>query len=334
MSNATKISWTDATSNPLKYRDASGRDVWACVKVSAGCANCYAESLGHRYGRGKPFTAANMRTLAPYLDKKELKHLLTAKKLAGKSVFLNDMTDGFGAWVTDAMLDRMFAVFVLRRDVTFQLLTKRPERMAEYLDSRSPRVAGNVVPPEWLKILNDERDEQGRNWTTKYRHRNCYGRGQWPLPNVHLGVSVENQEQADARIPHLLRRCPAAVRWLSVEPLLGPVRLDQCAPYTLGGDESNPGVINAFNGLCHHPATVKFKPDGAGSDDGISWVVIGGESGPGYRPCQVEWIADIAAQCKAAGVACFVKQDAGPRPGMQGRIPEELWSLKEFPQGA
>lgn len=113
----------------------------------------------------------------------------------------------------------------------------------------------------------------------------------WPLPNVWLGTSVEDQQRADERIPHLLK-CPAAVRFLSVEPLLGPVKLRD--PHAEFGDGSMADLTNA--------------PDGWDFPDGIDWAIVGGESGPNSRPCDVDWIRSIVRQCKASGVSCFVKQ--------------------------
>ena len=124
-----------------------------------------------------------------------------------------------------------------------------------------------------------------------------WGRG---YANVWLGVSVEDQNAADERIPHLLA-APAAVRFLSVEPMLGPISLRGTAP-------------TAEN--THLPQ--------------LHWVIVGGESGPKARPCDVAWIRSIVQQCRAAKVPVFVKQDSGPRPGRQGRIPDDLW-IKEFP---
>lgn len=125
-----------------------------------------------------------------------------------------------------------------------------------------------------------------------------------PLPNVWLGVSAENQERADERIPDLLAT-PAAVRFVSAEPLLGPIRLDQ--PLNFDG------------------ALWDAMARGA-----LGWVIVGGESGPGARPCDVSWIRSLVQQCAAAGVPCFVKQDSGRRPGQQGRIPNDVF-VKEFP---
>lgn len=129
----TSIEWTDFTSNPIKFRrKLDGKTVWACVKCSAGCAHCYSETIALRFNRGKLFNAANMEELVPFLDEDELRQLLTKKTCGGKQVsgsrvFIEDMSDVFGEWVPDHYLDKLLAVFALRPDVTFQLLTNRAD---------------------------------------------------------------------------------------------------------------------------------------------------------------------------------------------------------------
>jgi protein gp37 len=139
--NRTSIEWTDYTTNLIRYRDPEGRSVHGCIKVSAGCANCYASAWSARGltgERGGAFTAKRQATLTPSFDEAEGKRILRTK-VTGKRVFVGDMTDVFGEWVPDALLDRMFAVFALRPDLTFQVLTKRPERMREYFPARGVR---------------------------------------------------------------------------------------------------------------------------------------------------------------------------------------------------
>jgi protein gp37 len=136
---ATSIEWTDLIANPLKHRDnKTGAVVWACVKTSPGCAHCYSEAIAHHYDRGGPFTRSKLDGLTPFLDTKELRHLLNAKTIGGKPVagskcFLGDMTDVFGEWVPNELLDRLVAAIAMRPDVTFQILTKRADRMRAYL---------------------------------------------------------------------------------------------------------------------------------------------------------------------------------------------------------
>lgn len=219
--NVTGIEWTATveadgtvspgfTSNPIKYRDkATGKTVWACVKHSAGCAACYAESLAHRYGRGGPFIRSEMEKVEPFACEKELRAMLASKKIVGKKVFVGDMTDCFGEWVTDAMLDKLFAVFALRRDVTWQVLTKRADRMAAYLASRS-----RSAQP-WKDAA------RSLGWSLEFEG---YSLVPYPLPNVWCGFSAENQENFDRRAVDMAAVMRAG--WLvfvSAEPLLGPI---------------------------------------------------------------------------------------------------------------
>ena len=258
--NKTSIEWTDYTSNLIKYRDPEGRSVHGCIKISTGCANCYASAISKRFSGGE-FTASRQKTLTPFFDEAEAQRILRTR-VTGKRIFVGDMTDVFGEWVPDELLDRMFAVFALRPDLTFQVLTKRPERMREYM-----------VDPDRYTCVDEAAaaisGESGVGVITR-----------WPLPNVWLGVSVEDQAAADERIPALLDT-PAAVRFLSCEPLLGQLMLR--------------------------------RPIVPGSFPGLHWVIVGGESGPGARPCAIGWIRDIVGQCRAAGVPVFVKQ-LGARP--------------------
>ena len=274
----TSIEWSDYSANLIRYRDSEGHVAWACAKVSPGCANCYSEAIARRYKRGGPFTLAQVRTMKPYFDEYEAKKILGSKKIAGKRMFVGDMTDVFGEWVPDELLDRMFAVFALRLDVTFQILTKRPERMREYMASfyrEGGRLEQMMHDPElWPKDFDSD----------TYERLSCLA----VLPNVWLGVSMEDQQRANERITHLLQT-PAAVRFLSCEPLLWPVNLEPFFQY--------------------EPFHENYKMTfGSGDFRGIDWVIAGGESGPGARPCNVSWIRDIVKQCKDAAVPCFVKQ--------------------------
>ncbi len=126
-------------------------------------------------------------------------------------------------------------------------------------------------------------------------------------PNVWLGTSCEDQKTLDERVPHL-RNFPAAVRFLSLEPLLTPIDLRF-------------GIVAGKMGV--RVATPR--------DIGIHWIIVGGETGPGHRPCEVAWIDSIVEQCRVSGVPCFVKQDSGRRPGAQGRLSDAIWAVKQFP---
>ena len=238
-------------------------------------------------------------------DEWEARRILRTRT-TGKHILMKG--DPFEEDVPDEMLDRMFAVFALRPDLTFQVLTKRPERMREYM-----------VDPDRYTCVDEAAaaisGESGVGVITR-----------WPLPNVWLGVSVEDQAAADDRIPELLDT-PAAVRSLSCEPLLEPVDLE---PWLRRVATSGPGWRMTGGSAM------------AIADIVLDWVIVGGESGPGARPCNVEWVRGIAGQCRAAGTPVFVKQLGGKAVGLpEGRLrhrkgadpaewPEDL-RVREYP---
>ncbi len=294
MATKTSIEWTDFSVNPIRFRDDDGKDVWACVKCSDGCKHCYAESLAHRFNRGKPFTAANMKALTPHFDEKVTEKILRSRRLAGKRVFVSDMTDVFGEWVPFDLLDRLFAAMALRPDVTFQILTKRPERMAEYLSDRELKAEPDYSAADYRSRPGHPQERIRDVALTMCSKSNPVpSLFQWPLPNVWLGTSIEDQKAADERIPHLLR-CPAAVRFISAEPLLGEVDLTRLTIESYD-------VLTGFKSNCCNDV-------GWANTTRIDWLIVGGESGHGARPCNIEWIRFIIAQCRVADVPCFVKQ--------------------------
>lgn len=306
--NRTSIEWTDFTANPLKYRNAYGHVVWGCAKVSAGCTHCYAEALAQRYRRGGPFNAAEMAHLTPYLDGAELRRMLTYKPAAGQRCFVGDMTDIFGEWVPDEMIAALFGVMAARPDVTFQLLTKRPHRMREWFDwisrvgpsihslgaARGVRwyawVLGGRLGADWETAVSPSWSGSAPSW-------------RWPLPNVWLGVSAENQAALEERLPHLLET-PAAIRFVSAEPLLGPIDLTADALY-----RDVPCCGRDWCEYCAGTGTRRGLP--------IHWVIVGGESGQAARPCDVAWIRDVVSQAAEGDVPVFVKQ-LGTRPHASG----------------
>lgn len=304
----TNIGWCDFSLNLLRYRDPDGNIVHACVRISEGCRFCYACALAGRWGRkGKDFTAENMKPLTPFFDEEGAQKFLRSNKAAGKKVFINDMTDLFGEWVPDEIIDQHFAIFALRPDVTFQVLTKRAKRMRDYfLNRQRPRTAEHGAEAATFyhvayRVREMVTTLDGRNPSGIYLTEKM-----WPLSNVHLGVSVEDQKNADARIPCLLET-PAAVRWSSVEPMLGRVNLN---PYL----------------------NTKFMDSGCYAHSVcLNGIVIGGESGAGHREMPIVDATILAQSAHAEGVAVFIKQDSGPRPGMQGRWPGDLWALKQWP---
>jgi protein gp37 len=291
----SKIQWTDLTVNPITV--ATGGH-W-CRKISAGCANCYAEVIntGNRFdfASGLSYTGA-----APAL---KFDHAMVEKwsrMRSLKRIFVCSMTDLFGDWVSREWQFRVFDGAEYAPMQTIQILTKRPD-------------IAFAAAQEWCEAARQE-----------------------TLPsNLWIGVTAENQQSANERIPVLLDT-PAAVRFLSCEPLLEPINFDVPASI-LDGDEEVPSRTNLLTGL-----TQGLTPLHMG---GIDWVIIGGESGPGARPCHVEWLRDIAAQCRSVGVTVFVKQSGsncwlnGKRIKVQGskKGGDEEWLaslgllIREFP---
>jgi protein gp37 len=290
----TAIEWATHTFNP-----------WiGCTKVSPGCANCYAEmSTPTRvarkngrelWGRGK----TRQRTSAVYwkqpakwnLDHQELIDDPDTKHFMERGILTVERHRVFPSlcdWLDDEVPIEWLAEFLkLIHDtpnLDWLLLTKRPENWKlRLLEARA--IAANSCLGE------DKSARPLRDWL-----------GNWiegePPANVQIGASVEDQTRADERIPALLK-IPAKVRFLSVEPLLGPVSLTKTG-HDYEHTDCLRGIHRQFNsdGQCREFKTLK-----------VDWVIIGGESGPGARPCNVEWIRDIVRHCKAAGVAAFNKQ--------------------------
>ena len=294
----TKIEWAERVWNPII----------GCSVISPGCTNCYAmrmaarlEPMGNaRYaGLTRHTKAGAVWTGEVRLFKEALTLPLRWKR--PRRIFVNSMSDLFHEDVPDEWIDRVFAVMALAPQHTFQVLTKRAERMRAYL----------TKPGRWAHV-DEAMDHFSLDvWNT------LDGPERLPLPNVHLGVSVEDQARADERIPHLLAT-PAAVRWISAEPLLGPVDLRFLQP----GDP--PVEIDALAGT--HGV---YRPHG-GENASLDWVVVGGESGPGARPMHPDWARSLRDQCAAAGVPFFMKQMSGPRKSAMLPIPEDL-AVREYP---
>ena len=269
MADRTSIAWTDATWNPIR----------GCTRVSEGCRHCYAEAVAARFsGPGQPYEGLATRSPARWTGQVRLveEHLADPLRWTRpRRIFVNSMSDLFHEAVTDETIDRVFAVMALAGQHTFQVLTKRPERMREYLryvcewSDAAPRVGAVMA-----RITGDV--DHGFP-----RPEDVSSEQAWPLPNVWLGVSVEDQASADERIP-VLRAVPAVVRFLSVEPLLEQVHVGLTPGAEVSGNE--------------------------GADRGIHWAIVGGESGPGARPCDVQWVRSIRDQCVEASVPVFVKQ--------------------------
>lgn len=258
-------------------------DVWnpvtGCTKVSAGCKNCYAEKIAERFWGDRKFTDVECHP-------ERLEDPLRWKK--PRRIFVNSMSDLFHESVSDEFIWSVFSVMAVAEQHTYMILTKRPRRMSEYLF-------------RWKNIFT----------TDSYSGPENIFLHSWPLPNVWLGVSVENQQAADERIPYLLQT-PAAVRFVSVEPMFGPLSwLKHYLP-------------------CKIPCP-RYERDGKLVVADLDWVICGCESGTGARPFDMDWARDLRDQCQNANVPFFFKQ--GRVGGKLVKMPEldgQVWN--EFPE--
>jgi len=298
MSGKTTIEWTEQTWNPIV----------GCSIISPGCTNCYAMKMAARIEAMNAAVIDYSRVAGQYAG--------TTRKVNGNAVwtgklaqapesvllaplkrkkptiyFVNSMGDLFHQDCPDDWIDKVFAVMALCPQHTFQVLTKRAGRMRDYFGKPT------AIP----------------NFTSSAQYRIACGvamRGgasddmPWPLPNVWLGVSTERQQEADERIP-LLLQTPAAVRFISAEPLLGPVHLTKWL-HDSDCDILEHGVAGVCT--CSEPREVS-----------LDWVIVGGESGPGARPMDPAWALSIRDQCMAAEVPFFFKQWGAFVPEVRGR---------------
>ena len=284
MSDGTKIEWTDATVNAIN----------GCSVVSPGCTNCYAMRLAgtrlkhhpSRAGLTIESKAGPVWNGEVRLNEEQLLQPLRWTK--PRRIFWNAHGDMFHPSVPDEWIDRCFAVMALTPHHIHQVLTKRPERMREHM---THHLTGLRI----RSVMQGLRQQAIIHMT-------------WPLPNVWLGVSVEDQKRADERIPDLLFT-PAAVRWLSIEPMLGPIDLTSIkAPREPDEpdldtdwrfDALEVGDYYWFDGIDGQPGD---SGDGPYRDHRIDWVVVGGESGPGARPMHPQWARALRDQCAAATI--------------------------------
>lgn len=273
MSDKTGIEWTEATWNP----------VTGCSKVSQGCKHCYAERDWARLSAPRP--KPNIYTGRAFTDVRCHPERLDQPFRWSKPrrIFANSMSDLFHENVPDEFIDRVFAAMARSRWHTYQVLTKRTGRMMAYLGApdRKNRILAASIGLGWAGMMDMP----------------------WPLPHVWLGVSVEDQATASERIPRLLLT-PAAVRWISAEPLLGPINLtclpeDTCASECCGMQRLNGLTGESVCDLSHQ--TFDRGPR-------IDWVVAGGESGPHARPMYPAWVRSLRLQCSMAHVPFLFKQ--------------------------
>jgi len=280
MSDRSAIEWTDATWNP----------VTGCTKVSPGCDHCYAETFAERF-RGVPghhFEHGFDLTLRP----ERLRIPLRWRR--PRRVFVNSMSDLFHADVPDAFIAAVFAIMAMTPRHTYQVLTKRHARMRALL---SRPIFAHLVCDAGRELAGCQQD-----WLAAGRLL------AGPLPNVWLGVSVETQHWATIRVPALLAT-PAAVRWISAEPLLGPVDL---TPW-LGTMVGCPGERMPTGS---HPPRAHTLTCCA--DPALDWVVVGGESGHHARPMHPNWARSLRDQCRHVGVPFLFKQWGAWAPAIRG----------------
>lgn len=301
MSASTSIEWTDATWSPIRARRRdTGKVGQHCERVSPGCTNCYAATHNRRNlptgGTGLDYVRGSRDLVETFVDERVLAQPLRWRE--PKRIFVANQTDFFGEFYTDEQIAAVFGLMAAARHHTFQVLTKRPERMRRFLK-------GETCPPhasmrEWCFYA-----AQRLVGHAALRERNPWDH-EFPLPNVWLGVTAEDQQRADERIPILLDT-PAAVRFVSAEPLLGPVNLR-----SVRRDPASRALLDALD-----PAETGRMHPLQNRGPGLDWCIVGGESGSNSRPCDVEWIRSIVKQCRAAGVPAFVKQ-LGAHPIMLG----------------
>lgn len=293
----TKIAWTDETANWIV----------GCSKISEGCRNCYAATAANS-PRLQQFPqyqkvvngSGNWNGNIEFVPK-VLEDLLKGKRR--RRVFAPSMSDPFHLGVRDEWLDQFFAVVALTPHITYQVLTKRPDRMLGYFDWCDRRHSETGKPISYCRV------DAVEDATAKWHH--CWEIEQWPLPNLHLGVTVENQAAANERIP-LLLQTPAAKRFLSVEPMLEGIHLNwlEINRNTFGEPEY---ILDCLGQKYGHPGQWQAEAPAK-----IDQVIIGGESGKNARPFQIEWAESIIAQCREAGVKVFMKQ-IGSNAFYQGR---------------
>ncbi|MBA4079681.1 MAG: phage Gp37/Gp68 family protein [Erythrobacter sp.] len=282
MADGTHIEWTDATWNPIT----------GCSLASPGCTNCYAMHLAgtrlkneaKRAGLTREVNGNHVWTGEVRFNEAELLAPLRWKR--PRMIFVCAHGDLFHESVPSWWLDRIFAVMALCPQHTFQVLTKRADRMRVYL-----------TLGRHIEIQQQTRGLGLHELDRRERMESHVQRGALlPLPNVWLGVSVEDQQRADERIPDLLAT-PAAVRWISAEPLLGPVDLTNISGAEKSREYGSP--VHGWSAI--------WRNNGIGRAC-LDWVVVGGESGSKGRPMHPDWARSLRDQCAAAGVPFFFKQ--------------------------
>lgn len=319
MADGTTIEWTHRpgtkgeTWNPIRARHlATGKLGWHCETVSDGCKFCYAaaQNLNRRnlaFGTGLPYKPGHRRDIEIFLDERTLTAPLRWRD--PRTIFVCSMTDAFGSFLTDAMLDRIFAVAALCPEHVFIFVTKRAARMREYVTRMKAAWEAETCEfaDRWGSAAAEVSGSPCAAGTIEERD--------FPLSNVWLIVSTEDQETANERVPELLAT-PAAVRGVSAEPLLGPIDFKRIM---LSGVIT---PLDAFRSEGYTDITLGqyagrriFHGVKYGCGRGLDWVIVGGESGPNARPMHPDWARSLRDQCAAACVPFFFKQWGEWGPG-------------------
>jgi len=313
-SHDTGIEWTHhpgyrgATWNPLAAIDKeSGKRGWFCTHVSEGCRNCYAEKLNvegafGKFGTGHEYKHQNLSEIE--FEIRNADQPIRWEK--PRCAFVNSMTDLHHEEVPRDIIDQTYAAIALSPTHRFLILTKRPEEMRSYITAAgTPARVGKRM----LRLIKNEH-QINEGWAeTRAREVATYDKA-WPPQNAWLGVSAEDQSAANDRIPTLLST-PAAVRFVSVEPIIGPVDLTNVETI-----DSATGEEWHFNALSGSKDDGLYFP-GAGIDGevrALDWIIAGGESGENARAPHPEWFRNLRDQCSRAGVPYFFKQWGAWKP--------------------
>lgn len=299
----SNIEWTQKTPNPIV----------GCSKISPGCENCYAIRMAWRLmhsphpavakkyaGLVKKTNAGNLNWTGKInFDPRAMRKVISNK--TPTLYFVNSMGDLFHPNVPFDKIDLVFAAMGIASWHTFQILTKHTDRMLQ-----------------WFNHKDTAWKNEGMQGNERIRFQTYHEYGEsisienwkWPLPNVMLGTSIENQEQADYRIPFLLQ-APAKIRFLSCEPLLGKLNL---TPYLFNMLEKCPdhgivkGIARGYGDEYEYSECPECEEIVEAIIEDIDWVIVGGESGPGARPMHPDWARSIRDQCKTADIPFFFKQ--------------------------
>jgi protein gp37 len=310
MGDKSKIEWTEATWNP----------VTGCDKVSAGCLHCYAETMAKRLqamGQANYSAGFKVRTHEPMLR-------VPIQWTRPRTIFVNSMSDLFHPAVPFAFIDRVYAIMAMCGRHTFQVLTKRPERAVEYYATfdadcntvsgsdggfRLGCAAGELLDGAWIhgpgkpyrKMIEQficdthDLDDEDEDYEAQPVP--------WPLPNVWVGTSIENQPMAERRMPELVK-IPAAVRFVSFEPLLGPVDVSPWLYKELDTESRN----YLYDGTGGHPDLYPQAVEKASRTNVLQWAIVGGESGHGARPMHPAWARSLRDQMTRAEIPFWFKQ--------------------------